>query len=249
MIAYSMDDRIASIALDRPTAYNALSIAGWRALADAVARAADEGAKALLLRSAAKGMFSAGSDLKEMDRLLGEPAARAEFRAAMRGAMDPLRALPFPTLAIVDGGCFGAGVALALACDIRIAGPKARFAITPAKLGLAYPQEDVARLVEAVGRGQAARLLFGAAPVDADEAARIGLVQQSVADAEAQAAVYAGAFRANARTSFAALKATLNLDPGRFDPAQDAAFDAAFDGADLAEGLAAFHEKRKPDFA
>src|SRR3546814_14215523 len=95
----------------------------------------------------------------------------------MRHGLDTLRDLPIPTIALVEGACFGAGVALAMACDWRVAGPGARFAITPAKLGIAYPQEDVHRLVSLVGVGQAARLLFGAQSIDAEEAARIGLVE------------------------------------------------------------------------
>lgn len=248
MIILTLDDGIAQIALDRPTAYNALSSDGWRELAAAVDAAAQGGARAIVLRSTTEGMFSAGSDLKEMDRLIGDPAERAAFRAAMRAAMDPLRTLAVPTLAVVNGGCFGAGVALALACDLRIAGPKARFAITPAKLGIAYPQQDVARLVEAVGRGQAARMLFGARPLDGAEAARIGLVQQAAEDVEAVAARYVEAFRGNSRTSLRALKAMLNQTPGDVDEAHEAAFDAAFGGPDLAEGLAAFHERRAPRF-
>lgn len=249
MIALTFEDRIARIALDRPTAYNALSGSGWRDLAGAVERAVDEGAKAVVIASSTEGMFSAGSDLKEMDRLIADTAARADFRAAMRAAMDPLRAMAVPSLAVVNGGCFGAGVALALACDLRLAGPKARFAITPAKLGISYPPQDVARLVEAVGRGQAARLLFGARPVDAAEAARIGLVQQAAEDVEALAARYIEAFRGNSRTSLTALKAMLNDAAGQRDTVHEAAFDAAFDGADLVEGLAAFRDRRAPVFS
>ena len=83
----------------------------------------------------------------------------------MRRGLDSLRDLTIATVALVEGPCYGAGVALALACDLRIAGPGARFAITPAKFGISYPQEDVAGLVALVGPGQASRLLLGAGDV------------------------------------------------------------------------------------
>jgi enoyl-CoA hydratase/carnithine racemase len=138
----------------------------------------------------------------------------------MRGALEPLAGLPMPVIAAIDGDCFGAGVALALAADLRIAGPRAVFAVTPAKLGITYPQEDVARLVALVRPGQAARLLYGAARIDAAEAARIGLVEILADDAAGQA----------------------------HDPALDALFDAGFAGGDFREGLDAFRARRAPRF-
>ena len=98
----------------------------------------------------------------------------------MRAALDALRDLPIPTIASIEGPCYGAGVALAMACDLRIAGRGARFAITPAKIGISYPQEDVHRLVALVGPGQAARLLFTAETIDGAEAERIGLVESTM---------------------------------------------------------------------
>src|SRR3546814_5624274 len=74
----------------------------------------------------------------------------------------------------IYGGCFGAGVALALACDIRIAGKHAVFGITPAKLGILYPPSDVARLRALVGDGQAARLLFSGMTIKGESARQIG---------------------------------------------------------------------------
>lgn len=250
MIAISIDGPIATIALDSPRTRNALDMDGWLALADAVeqvaAEAAGRGVRALVLRSAASGMFCSGSNLKEIAALADHPERRAPFRQAMRAAMEPLAALPIATVAVVEGDCFGAGVALALACDLRVAAPNAVFAVTPAKLGITYPQEDVARLVALVGRGQAARLLYGAGPVNAAEAARIGLAEIVAEDPLAAALEWARAAAANAPGSVASLKAMVQADYR--DEAFDEAFDAAFAGADFREGLAAFRDKRRPVF-
>lgn len=240
MISLQFDGPLAVLRLDRPQARNALPRAGWQALAEDLGRIGRSDARVLLLASTDPAAFCAGSDLGEIGALADQPEQRAEFRQLMRAAMEPLRELPIPTVAAIDGDCFGAGVALALACDIRIAGARARFAITPAKLGLSYPGEDVARLVEAVGRGQAARLLFGGEAIGAAEAARIGLVELAVADAADEAWRFARTCAANAAGSLAALKAV--LDSGAGDAA-DAQFDACFDHPDFRERVAAFQAR------
>ena len=130
----------------------------------------------LLVVTGAGDAFCAGADLGDFAAMRGDEAAVARFREDMRAALDALRALAIPTIAVIEGPCYGAGVALAMACDIRMARLGARFAITPAKIGIAFPQEDVHRLVALVGPGQAARLLFTAETIDGDEAKRIGLV-------------------------------------------------------------------------
>jgi enoyl-CoA hydratase/carnithine racemase len=244
MIAHHIADGIATIVLDAPATRNALPMAGWQALADAVAAVAEAGPRVVVLCGGGPGRFCSGSDLGEIAELADYPERRAPFRQAMRDALDPLAALPMPVIAAIDGDCFGAGVALALAADWRVAGPRAAFAITPAKLGITYPQEDVARLVALVGRGQAARLLCGATRIDAAEAARIGLVEVLAEDAMDQARAIAALSPASLR----ALKAAVARAPLGHDPALDQAFDDAFGQQDLREGLAAFRERRTPRF-
>ena len=179
MIRVTRDGALATILLDRGGARNAIPLAGWQQLAG-VGPLVD-GASLVVLRSADR-VFSAGADLDELARLAAEPERRAPFREAMRAGIDAIAGLPMPVVALVEGGCFGAAVALILACDWRIAGAEACFAVPPARLGIAYPAEDVARLSARVGRGQAARLLFTARTIDSGEALRIGLVE-TVAEA------------------------------------------------------------------
>ncbi|NLS28617.1 putative enoyl-CoA hydratase echA6 [Sphingomonas sp. S2M10] len=243
MIDVHWDGPIATIALARASARNAVPIAGWEALAEQVAAVA--GARVVILRSDMPAIFSAGADIGEFPQLQADPAARTRFRLAMRAAIDAVAALPMPVLAAIDGGCFGAAVALVLAADLRVAGDAAQFAVPPARLGLGYPREDVARLAEQVGRGRAGELLFTGAVIDADAAARLGLVERRVPLAVPAAVALAAQIAENAPDAVRHLKRALH-DPT--DAGLDAAFESAFGGAELAEGLAAFQARRRPVF-
>lgn len=242
MIGWQVHDSIAILTLDRGGARNAIPIAGWEALAVAAREIAASDACALILRSAMPGVFSAGADLAEFRELVEDPALRIRFREAMAAGIEAVAALPMPVICAVDGGCFGAAVALTLACDIVLAGDEAVFATTPAKLGLTYPAGDVARLKARVGEGQAGLMLFTGTRIDAGEAARIGLAQRRVAHAQPAAQELANAIAANVPEAVAALKAALR-DPREAGHA--AAFDAAFGSGAFRERLGAFLEGRR----
>jgi len=246
MIETTREGPLALVTLHRPDARNALSIAGWESLAAAVREIAASDARVVLLRSAVPLVFTAGADLGEFELLRQRPIVRTRFRIAMRDAIDGLAALPIPVIAAIDGGCYGAGVALALACDLRVAGAGAQFAVTPAKLGLGYPREDVARLVAQVGKGQAARLLYSAEILEAPEATAIGLAEIATEEAEPLARVFADRIAANAPVAIRLLKRTL-ADPD--DEALDDAFEARFGSDEFAEGLDSFRNRRRPRFA
>ena len=230
----------AHLILDRPEARNAIPAAGWNALA-AQLGAAEAGGARLLVVTGAGGTFCAGADLADFAAMRADPAATARFREEMRAALDRLVALPIPTVALIEGHCYGAGVALAMACDMRIAAPDAAFAITPARIGLSYPQEDVRRLVALVGPGQAARMLLSGQAVDGEEAKRIGLVEASMPADEG----LIEAILANDSESLAALKqAIARADAGgRGDPEADRRFDALIGGEALARRLEALRRK------
>jgi enoyl-CoA hydratase/carnithine racemase len=199
-------DGIAVLTLDRPEARNALATRHWLELGQAVAAIAQSGAQAVLLRSSEPGCFCAGADLAEFRLLAVDPDARRPFLDAMRGAIDGLAALCVPVIAVVEGECHGAGVALMLACDIVLAGPTARFSIPAARIALTYPIADVRRLTERVGRGGAARLLLAAERIGADEAARLRLVDQVTDRTEAAAEAMAARIVGNDAAAVTLLK-------------------------------------------
>ena len=239
MINLTRDGPVATIALARPEAKNALPIAAWQALAAAARDVGD--ARAVILKSDVPGIFSAGADVREFEALQGDPALRTTFRIAMRDAIEALAALPMPLIAAIDGGCFGAAIALILAADIRVAGNYAEFATTPARLGLGYPQQDVVRLTAQVGKGMASLMLFTGDRLVPDEAKRIGLVELRAKKAIETATGLATAIAGNAPQAVRLLKRTLSGGEGL-----EQAFDDAFGSAEFAEGLASFRERRKP---
>lgn len=237
MIRCDRDDAVALLTLDRGGARNAISIAAWDALADAAAAIGAGDAAGVILHSAMPGSFSAGADLTEFPALIDDPALRTRFRSAMARGIEALAALPMPVIAAVDGGCFGAAVALTLACDIVVAGDGAVFSTTPAKLGIGYPAGDVARLKARVGEGQAAAMLFTGERIDADAALRIGLAHRRADHAEPVANEIARAVAANDPGAVRLLKSVLR---NPLAPSHDRAFEDAFGSPAFADRLAAF---------
>jgi len=246
MFELAVDGPVARLTLDRPQSRNALRLDDWRVLIALVEQAVRLKARVLLIESRVAGVFSAGIDLGDLAALHGDPALRLPFRNAMRAALDGIRRAPIPVVAAIDGACFGMGLALAAACDLRIAGPRASFALPHARQGMAYPLEDIARLAGLVGTGQAGRLLLTGARIDAAEALRIGLAELGGTDAPTLAAEIA----ANAPGALALLKHGLGLAAAgsTSDEGHARAFDAAFASAEFAEGLAARQARRAPIF-
>ncbi|HEX7855423.1 MAG TPA: enoyl-CoA hydratase/isomerase family protein [Sphingobium sp.] len=247
LITTELKDRIAFIKLARPATRNALAIDDWVALKTAIEGINSTSARVIVLASTLDATFCAGSDLKAMEVLVGQPELVVEFRLRMREAIEAVAAASIPTMANIQGDCFGAGVALALACDIRVAGGRARFGVTPAKLGISYPVEDIARLVKAVGSGQASRLLMVADTISAADAHRTGLVQMlgEVAEAERVATAIAN----NAPQSVATMKRVIQATMQGNKLASDEIFDGFFASEAFAEGLNAFKDKRPPIYA
>jgi enoyl-CoA hydratase/carnithine racemase len=245
MFDLTHDGAVAHLRLDRPAARNAIPAQGWALLAHRCREAVRSAAR-LLIVSGTGDAFCAGADLDDFAAFTADPSAARAFRLMMRAGLDALRDLPLVTIAHVEGPCYGAGVALAMACDLRVAGAGAQFAITPAKFGISYPQEDVARLVALAGPGQAARLLLGAGSIDSAEAARIGLVEIAATDSRTAIDELAGAILANSPESVAVLKRAIRLagDGVASDADQDRRFDAMFGAAEFRDRLAALRPRR-----
>jgi enoyl-CoA hydratase/carnithine racemase len=243
---------VARLLIDRPAKRNAMDQAMWEAFPKLVdAAMADPAVRVLIVASALPGPFCAGADIGEFATASGDPEWRVRNQAAIRATQVTLARAPKPTIAMIDGDAIGGGCGIALACDVRIASPRARFGITPAKLGLVYPLHDTRLLVDLIGPAQARRLLFSAMLIDAAEALRIGLVQQLADDLEDAVSDFAASILAVSPASQRASKAIIQriIEGAHDDDANSAAgFDEAFTGADFHEGVAAFLGKRKPVF-
>ena len=166
MIRRERRGAVALVTIDRPDRRNALDVDHCQELADAVAEAGD--ARVVVL-TGAEGHFCAGADLSTVED--------ERFAAALRRLLDTLTTIPIPVIAAVDGAALGAGTQLAVAADLRMATPTARFGIPAAKLGLMVDHWTVQRLALLAGHGPARHMLLTAEEIDGEAAHRLGFVQ------------------------------------------------------------------------
>jgi enoyl-CoA hydratase len=233
------DGRVVVVTIDRPERRNALDHDALDGLAAALGEATSAGVRALVL-TGADGHFCAGADLTGVE----DPA----FVVRLNEVLEGLRSAPFPTLAAADGAALGAGTQLAVACDLRVATPGATFGIPAARLGLMVDGWTVQRLVSMAGQGTARAMLLAAETVSGTDAHRLGLVQRLGGLDEALD--WATAIAALAPLTIAGHKVGCN-EAESLDATSDtyrAAWTEAWSSADLAEGLAAFAERRPARF-
>lgn len=260
-IAVDQSDGVLSITLNRPESLNAFNDAMSVELATALKLAERDDAVRCLLLTGAGRAFCSGQDLQEVKARYADPKAAGglDFAAHLRQKYNPivakLRGLEKPVVAAVNGVAAGAGASFAFACDLRIAARGAAFVLAFVHVGLIPDSAATLTLLQHVGYSKAAELCFLGEKVSAEEAFRHGLVNRLVEDAELPAA--AGELarrlasmptRAIGLTKRALQRAwTATLD----DQLEYEAFlqDTAGRTADHREGVAAFVEKRKANFA
>lgn len=246
-------ERVATITLDRPESLNALTIAmKGELLAAFRAVARDREVRAVVLTGAGRA-FCAGQDLKE--RL--EPDA-SPLSVEVRERYDPIirsmRAMDQPIVGVINGVAAGAGLSLALACDLRVAADTATFTLAFGRIGLVPDSGATWFLPRLVGQAKAAEMALLSDPMSASEAERWGLVSRVVpADAVvAEGRAMALRLAAMAPRALALTKHALDRAWGQDlgSSLEDEAFLQGIAGstADHAEGLAAFLEKRPPQF-
>lgn len=249
------DGAIGWVIFDTPRRRNCLSLSMWQAIGPAFERLeADPEIRVIVLRGAGTEAFVAGADISEFETLRADAQSARAYAEVGNAAQERVYACKKPTIAMIHGFCIGGGMGLAVDCDLRIAGESARFAVPAARLGLGYPAEHVARLVDVVGMAQAKEIFFTARQYTSEEALRIGLVNRVVADADLEVSVRdtCNQIAANAPLTILAAKTILH-EQARRDGLPDAAlcdgvYDACYDSADYAEGRRAFMEKRRPVF-
>lgn len=251
-IRLEKDGAIGRLLIDRIEKRNAFTQAMWEAVPPLLADAmGDPAIKVLILQSAEPGTFCAGADIAEFGAGALDPEWRALNQAAIRRVQHEVARAEKPVIAAIDGDCVGGGCGLAIACDIRIASPRARFGITPARLGIVYSLHDTKLLVDLIGPGQAKRILFTAQLLDAAAAERIGLIEMVADDPLAQARSLAETIATVSPHSARQTKTMVRriLDGQTEDsPETLTVFADAFTGPDFTEGVSAFLEKRQAQF-
>jgi enoyl-CoA hydratase/carnithine racemase len=246
------DGAVVTLTINRPERHNALTYAMFSAIPGLLAEAgAMAGIRALVVRGAGDRAFSAGADISEFATARTTKSQAAAYDDAVLAAEEALASFRAPTLAAIGGHCYGGGCGLALACDIRFAAPQARFAITPAKLGLVYPLRGTKRLVDLVGPSRAKIILMTGADYDAATAADFGLVDEVCPDLDKAVSEFTALLTARSGVTQRAVKETVAriLDGTTRDDESHAALRvSALDSPDYAEGVRAFLERRPPAF-
>ncbi|MDH6487730.1 enoyl-CoA hydratase-related protein [Streptomyces sp. SAI-127] len=242
---------VAELVLDRPKAMNAVSTEMARSVAAACASlGGDEGVRAVVVTSTHERAFCVGADLKERNSFSDAELLRQ--RPVSRGAYTGVLELPVPTIAAVHGFALGGGFELALACDLIVADRTAVVGLPEVSVGVIPGGGGTQLLPRRVGAARAAELIFTARRVEAEEAQRLGLVDQLVDAGEdrAEALALAARIAANSPVGLRAAKRALRLGQGLDLRAglevEDAAWRAVAFSGDRAEGVAAFNERRAP---
>ncbi|MFF4737480.1 enoyl-CoA hydratase/isomerase family protein [Streptomyces sp. NPDC001262] len=252
-VAVRRHGHVAELVLDRPKAMNAVSTEMARRIVEATtALAADSDVRTVVLTSTHPRAFCVGADLKERNSLTDAELVRQRplARAAYTGVLE----LPVPVVAAVHGFALGGGFELALSCDVIVADGTAVVGLPEVSVGVIPGGGGTQLLPRRVGAARAAELVFSARRVEAAEARELGLVDELVPEGEdrTEALALAARMAANSPVGLRAAKRALRLGHG-LDlrtglEVEDAAWRSVAFSGDRAEGVAAFNEKRKPDW-
>ncbi|MEU6574509.1 enoyl-CoA hydratase-related protein [Streptomyces sp. NPDC046805] len=244
---------VAELVLDRPKAMNAVSTEMARSIGAAcTALGADRDARVVVVTSSHERAFCVGADLKERNSLSDAELVRQ--RPVARGAYTGVLELPMPTIAAVHGFALGGGFELALSCDLIVADGTAVVGLPEVSVGVIPGGGGTQLLPRRVGAARAAELIFSARRLEAAEARELGLVDQLVeegrdrAEALALAERIAGNSPVGLRAAKRALRLGNGLDLAAGLEVEDAAWRSVAFSGDRAEGVAAFNEKRKPEW-
>ncbi len=248
-VLFQREGRVAILTVNRPDKLNALnSQVGTETLAHLETIAADDDLGAVVVTGAGEKSFVAGADI-------GEFAGRAPFdqREAMRfpRVFDVMAGFPKPVIAMINGFCLGGGCELAMSCDIRLASEKARFGQPEINLGLIPGGGGTQRMPRLVGMGNAMKMILSGEMIGAEEALRIGLVDEVVAPDALRERTLALASSIAAKSPLTLRVAKEAMRASEQLPIEDGIryerdlFCLCFSTEDKAEGVAAFLEKRK----
>jgi enoyl-CoA hydratase len=247
-------DGIGTITMNRPQALNAMNTEMMRDLRDCFTEfyVAEQSARCLILTGAGARGFCTGADLKERNGMTDDAWRRQH--AIVEQAIKAMMACPLPIIAAVNGAAFAGGLELALACDFIYAATHARFALTEVTLGIMPGAGGTQNLPRAVGTRRAKEIILTGTPFSADDALAWGLVNKVVSgdtlrdEVRAVAAKIAANAPISARQAKKAIDKASELDRHSGYAFELEAYNRTVVTEDRLEGIAAFNEKRKPDY-
>lgn len=245
-IIYQETAGLAIITIHRPQAKNALTANMWDQLAKIALQVLDNPKnKVLILRGSGEN-FTAGSDIKEFNAISLEKAEEAFVH--MEKTISTIERLPIPTIGVINGPAMGAGLELALACDIRIGSEKAKLGIPVGKLGITLNNKFAQRLVQLVGPSTTKDLVFTGRMFKAEEAFKLGMLNYLVAAKDINkymirmGKLVAGMSPESLLAVKQSVQECVDSVPALWKSS------TPFVGNDFSEGCRAFVEKRQPQF-
>lgn len=247
------DGPIATVTLSCPEKLNAINLAMWQQLSGIMRDlAADPAVRCVVIRGAADVAFAAGGDLEEFVTARTTLAQALHYHGEVAAALQAIADCPHPTVALIHGACIGGGLEIAGQCDFRIAGSSARFGAPINKLGFSMYPGEMEGLLRLAGPAVMREILLEGRILNAQEAYAKGLLTRVVDDEQVTEEAYATARRICAGAPLVATWhkqwiARLGHDQPLTEAEKAASF-AFLQTEDYREGLAAFLEKRKPQF-
>lgn len=245
---------IAVITLNNPAKRNALTLAAWHWLTEAVsALDADETIRCIVYRGAGDKAFAAGADISEFPKSRSTAEQAYVYGEATDKALEKILACRHPSIAMIRGACTGGGLEIAACCDMRIASETARFGVPIKRIGHAFAPSEMKPLLDLVGKALVLEFLLEGQVIDAAEALRHRLVNRVVSEAALEKEVMETAERIASGAPLAArmTKKVLNRlldDQAPISEAETREAYAPCDSEDYREGYQAFLEKRPPVF-
>ncbi len=242
------------LVLNAPERRNALSLDMWQAIPGIIGRfVQDSNIRSIVIRGEGREAFAAGADISEFEAQRATDDSGKVYDEATHKATAAIANCNKPVIAAIQGICFGGGMALAMACDLRLASDDARFCIPAGKLGIGYSYDGTAALVARLGPALTAEMLFTARVYSAHEALMRGIIHQlaPVADFDAVVKGYTTMIGANAPLTIAAAKSAVRAVVSGLPNEREAAERAVatcMTSDDYREGVAAFTAKRAPRF-
>ena len=246
---------VATITINRPAQRNAISFAMWTELTALLRRLdADREVRCVVITGAGADAFSAGADISDFEEYRSDSVKGRVYNQAVDGLLETVAEIGTPVISMIRGFAAGGGCELAVATDLRIAAEGSRLGIPVARLGITIGHREMYGLVNLVGKGNALYILLSGRLLNAEEALRIGLVNQVVPAEKLEDVTYqlAADIAALAPLSHAVNKRTMNQVLAK--PSLDLTPEEAdlpltqFDTRDYHEGFRAFLEKRRPQF-
>src|SRR5215831_6539331 len=245
-VHYSAANGIATVVFDRPEARNAMTWAMYGSLASACEQIGSDDSVRVAVFRGAGGAFVAGTDIQQFTSFAGADDGIA-YEKRIDAAIGQIEELPKPVIAVVEGFCVGGGLAIASACDFRIASTGARFGVPIARtLGNCLSVGNVARLVAGFGAGRTKRMLMLAEMIGAEEAAACGFVDvlANAGELEAKLDEMSRRLLSHAPITMRASKEAVRRIRTAYLPDGTDLIRAAYGSADFKEGVAAFLAKR-----